>query len=234
MKENNLGIVGSGCLATHLKHYLDMESVPYTCWSRSQDKCSPYSKLKGCKHIILLISDNSISEFILNNPKLQKLNLVHCSGSLTIEEAAGIHPLMTFSKELYSLEEYRNVPFIGEKGRIGLKTIIPQLRNQYYELPSDKRSIYHALCVISGNFTNILWNKTIRDFQNKLNLPREVLYPYLERTVLNIQKSPLDSLTGPIRREDKTTIKNNKRALQSPLWSKIYSLFNKVYQKEIK
>lgn len=234
MKEHKLGIVGDGCMARHLKHYLDMENIPFTGWSRSVDSCSPYSKLKHCRYVIILISDDHIEDFIQRNHELLNMNLIHFSGSLTTNSAAGIHPLMTFSKELYSLNEYRNIPFIGEEGNTTLKEVIPELKNPYYEVPQDIKPAYHALCVISGNFTNIIWNKVMRDFKNRLGLPKELLYPYLDRTIANIKTDPFNSLTGPIKREDKSTIKRNIKALKNPLWRKIYMLFNKAYKKELK
>lgn len=221
-------------MANHLKHYLSMENIPYYSWSRSEDSCAPYSKLKDCQYIIILISDDKIVDFLQKNPDLKKLKLVHFSGSLTTKAASGIHPLMTFSDQLYSLDEYRNIPFIGEKGKTTLKDVIPGLKNPYYEISPDLKSSYHALCVISGNFTNILWHKTMKDFEDKLSLPKEILSAYLNRTMLNIRSNPFESLTGPLKRGDKLTMKRNIKALKSPVWRKIYRLFNKAYKKEFK
>lgn len=234
MIKDKIGIVGNGLLATHFMHYLDLEDVEYLNWSRSKDKNSAGNKLSNCNPIVILISDDSIESFILNDPELENKEIIHFSGSLTLDLAYGFHPLMTFSKELYSLNEYREIPFIGELGKKKFKHFFPKLKNPNYSINPEYKPLYHALCVISGNFTNIVWHKTFKDFEEKLNLPREILTPYLYKTAENIKNNPFTSLTGPIKRGDIGTIKKNKKALKSKLWRRIYSLFNRVYKKEIK
>lgn len=234
MNNTPLGIVGNGFMATHIMHYFDMEKTPYINWSRSSDSISPAKKLINCNPILVLIKDGCIDRFIEENPELQSKELIHFSGALKSEKAIGIHPLMTFSSDLYSYDQYIGIPFVGERGNPTLKELLPTLKNPYYQIDGDKKGLYHALCVISGNFTSILWQKTVKGFEDQLNLPGEVLAPYLERVMKNIKDNPFNSLTGPIKRGDITTIKKNKIALSSPLWAKIYSLFNKAYKKELK
>lgn len=234
MKKTPIGIVGSGNMATHFMHYLSMENIPYINWSRSKDQLSPIKKLERCKKIFLLISDDSIPKFINEYRDIENRELIHFSGSLTLENILGIHPLMTFSNSLYSLEEYREIPFVGEKGKFTLKELIPDLNNKTYTISKDQKALYHTLCVVGGNFTNIIWQKTFMDFNKELNLPIEILKPYLKQTIKNILNSPFNSLTGPIKREDKKTIKRNIESLKSPIWKKIYKLFNRAYNREIK
>ncbi len=228
------GIVGNGNRAKHLMHYLSMEKIPYINWGRSIDYLHPSVKLSSCQTVLLLISDDSIRSFSKSNKWLHNRDLIHFSGSLCLENISGIHPLMTFSKDLYSLEDYRNIPFIGEIGGKSLKELIPGITNQEFQIPKDKKNLYHSLCVIGGNFTNILWQKAFKDFKDELDLPIELLKPYLLKTVENIINNPFNSLTGPIKRGDKKTIKRNVKALKSPLWKRIYKLFNRSYNTEIK
>ncbi len=234
MKKTIYGIVGDGLLATHLIHYFDLEEILYTRWSRKRDSLSPNEILHECNIILLAISDDSLKDFISNHFALEDKTLIHFSGTLSISGTISLHPLMTFSKRLYTLKEYRKIPFVGEKGNSSFKVIFPMLTNSYYEISSEKKTLYHALCVISGNFTTLLWQKTITDFESELGLPNEILTPYLENICQNLIIDPLNSLTGPIKRGDKKTINKNIKALKSPIWKKIYSLFNKAYTKEIK
>jgi len=217
----NYGIIGNGLIAKHFTNYLSLENISFTKWNRKESKKSPENTLKTCPVILLLISDGAIENFIKSNPWLQQKKVVHFSGALNINNCLSYHPLMTFAKSLYSLEEYRNIPFIGIKNQISFSEIFPDLKNSYHEIES---------CVISGNFTNILWQKTFKDFEDKLGLPKEVLTPYLQKTLINIKNDPFNSLTGPIARDDKKTIHKNIESLGSLTWKKIYKLFVKAYK----
>ncbi len=234
MKKYRYGIIGNGCLATHIAHYLKLEGISHICWSRSEDRSSPEEKLKSCSIILLAIKDSSITEFLLLHPNLKQKTLIHFSGALKIENVMGFHPLMTFSGNLYTKKKYRSISFIGTTEKKTFYDVFPHLKNPYYTINDDQKSLYHALCVISGNFTTILWQKVFKDFETELNLGKEVLIPYMEQIVENLKLDHKNSLTGPIKRDDKKTIKLNIKALNSKLWKKIYKLFYEVYNKELR
>lgn len=229
MKKQNYGIVGNGAMARHFTNYLDLEEINYIRWKRGET----LDKLRECEIIFLLISDDSIENFVSKNPTIQSKTLVHFSGALSITGTIGFHPLMTFGKELYSIDEYRSIPFIGIESTLQFYKIFPNLNNKYYKIEKSQKAYYHALCVISGNFSSIIWNKVFKSFKEDLALPEDVLIPYLKRNFSNIINNPTNSLTGPIKRQDKITMNKNMKNLNS-LWNKIYKLFNKVYLKELK
>lgn len=232
MNRTNYGIVGDGYLATHFAHYLDLEGIPFNKWSRRVDNISPVDKLSECDIILLLISDGSIEQFIEDNRKLKEKIIIHFSGALVTDKAIGFHPLMTFSDTLYNLEHYRAIPIIGSKTSKPFHHYFPKLKNSYHVINEDQKPLYHALCVLSGNLTTILWQKAFKDFETELNLPTEILIPYLKQVTENIKNNPETALTGPIKRQDRSTMKRNKKALKSRLWQQIYTLFNRVYKKE--
>lgn len=229
METQIYGIVGNGAMAKHFSNYLDLEGISHTRWKRGES----LDKLRECKTILLLISDDSIEEFLKENLSIRSKTLIHFSGALSIKGVLGFHPLMTFGNNLYTLEEYRNIPFIGSEKTNQFYNIFPNLKNAYYKIDKNLKGYYHALCVISGNFSSILWSKVFKSFKEDLALPEEVLFPYLQKTFNNILENPKNSLTGPIKRQDKITMNKNRRKLNS-LWNKIYKLFNKVYLKELK
>lgn len=233
MKEQNYGLVGSGLLANHFLRLFQLENIQLTVWNRRDDTLLPEEKLSECDIILLAISDGAIEEFSSSH-KFKKSTLIHFSGALEIKGVTGFHPLMTFSQELYTLDKYRKIPFVGTEDITIFREIFPWLRNSYFQIPVDKKPLYHALCVIGGNFTTILWQKVIKDFKEELNIPEHILNPYIDQICHNIKEDYKTALTGPVKRQDKLTIRKNIKALQSRLWKRIYRLFNRVYLKELK
>jgi hypothetical protein len=227
MKENfPCAIVGDGRMASHFTTYLQLSGIPYKQWSRKKNADQdPAEYLKNCRAVFLLIKDDALSDFVEVNSGLKEMNPIHFSGSLYLEEIPSIHPLMTFTKELYSLEKYQSIPFIHEKGKISLREILPELPNPSQAMDYGKKSLYHSLCVLSGNFTTMLWQKVFSDFRDKLDLDPDLLVPYMEQTFENLKTNWVEALTGPLARKDKTTIKRNMHALEGDLYHEVYRSF---------
>lgn len=219
-------IIGDGRMASHFTAYLEMSGIPYKQWSRSRNSHEdPVIFLKGSRAVFLLIKDDAIAGFIDDHPGLKEMNPIHFSGSLYVEGIPSIHPLMTFSKELYSLEKYRSIPFIHEKGQLSLKDVLPELPNPSQPMDFHMKSLYHSLCVLSGNFTTMLWQKVFSDFQDKLELDSRLLIPYMEQTFENLKTNWVDALTGPLARKDEATIKRNINALEGDMYQSVYRSF---------
>ncbi|MGM0600497.1 MAG: DUF2520 domain-containing protein [Candidatus Rifleibacteriota bacterium] len=216
-------IVGNGKVAGHIRRYFSFLGVPYRNW--------PHESTDECEIVLVLISDSAIENFIVNNRNKfsGKRSFVHFSGSLYSKHAIGLHPLMTFNDkpESYSLETYKNIVFVGEKGNPAFSDIFPDLPNRYVEIEAEKKPLYHALCVISGNFTSILWQEVIKAFKD-LQLPPNILNPYMNQIFENLAKSPSNSLTGPLDRKDEKTIKSNLAALEGMPLENIYQAFLKL------
>lgn len=224
-----IGIVGSGKVATHLLKYFTELGLTCITWSRKNDKgVEPVKKLEYCSVIFVLVSDGSIEEVA---GKLQgvKGTVVHCSGSLVVPGVPSYHPLMTFTDRPMELEVYRSIPFIQEKGALPLTELVPGLPNPVYTLPAHKKGLYHALCVLSGNFSAFLWKRAMDAFEEKLDLPREVLIPYLEGVTENLEITGGSSLSGPLARGDHETVNKNLEALEDDPYREIYQAFVKIH-----
>ncbi|MCB0355491.1 MAG: DUF2520 domain-containing protein [Bdellovibrionales bacterium] len=235
-------LIGSGKLATHLAHYFQLLGVEIYKWSRHpSEKFNSFlqitdneQRLATClnhsTHVLLAISDSAIEDFAKKLPN-DKVKL-HFSGALVTDEARGIHPLMTFHQHLYSLSEYKKIPFIIEQHEQAqtLQNWLPEFPNPSYPLRKEQKALYHALCVMSGNFSNILWREVFKLFQSRLKIPTETLIPYLEVTLKNFQMDPLNSLTGPLQREDQITLDMNIKALESVELDQLYKEFVKVHK----
>lgn len=219
-------IVGDGRMATHFSAYLKMSGVPFKQWSRRADRQKdPELYLRGSRAVFLLIRDDAIKIFIDNHPRLKEMNPIHFSGSLYLEDIPSIHPLMTFTKDLYTLEKYRTIPFVHETGRVSLNEVLPELPNRSLAMDYRKKSLYHSLCVMSGNFTTMLWQKVFRDFDEKLKLDSQILIPYLEQTVENLKTDWANAFTGPLARKERSTIKRNMDALKGDMYREVYRSF---------
>ncbi len=233
-KNTPYGIVGDGRMARHFSNYLGLSGIPVKKWSRRDNgNIEPDVFLNGCRAVFLLIKDDAILPFAEKYPDLLKMNLFHFSGSLYIEEIPSIHPLMTFTDQLYPLEKYESITFVHEKGKTSFKELFPNLPNRSEALDYRDKSLYHALCVLSGNFTTMLWQKTFTDFGEKLNLDPEILRPYMEQTFENLKNDWQNALTGPLARKDSHTINRNIESLTGDDYQNVYRAFAQtVMQKE--
>jgi predicted short-subunit dehydrogenase-like oxidoreductase (DUF2520 family) len=229
MDSPTYGLIGRGRLARHLAHYLALEGCAVTTWHRGMDT-EPATTLAGSDVVLLAISDDAISGFVSQHPELGERTLVHFSGSLVVPGVVGLHPLMTFGPELYDLETYRAIPFIGDRGGVGFPDVFPTLGNPHGEIDPADRPLYHALCVLAGNFTTLLWTKAMADFRFKLGLPAETLRPFLERTGINTLDTGPAALTGSLARGDRGTIARDLSALDGDAYADVYRAFLRVVE----
>lgn len=229
MTEPTYGLIGRGRVATHMAYYLKLEQQGCLQWHREMPG-SPEDALAGADILLLAISDDAIARFLDRHSVLRKRPVVHFSGSLVVEGAHGLHPLMTFGPELYDLNAYRAVPFVGETGGLEFREAFPNLVNPSWSLDPVLKPLYHALCVLSGNFTTLLWTKAFEDFEEKLGLPREILLPYLERTFRNTAASGGEALTGSLARGDRATVERDLRALDGDPYAEVFEAFTRVFE----
>ncbi len=231
------GIIGSGRAAQHFTHYFKLLGVSTLSWSRktaSETRSRPADLLFDCDTILVLLSDSAIEPFIndeLSSGSFSSKKIIHFSGCLTTPLAQGFHPLMSLGPTLFTLETYFNIPFIIEKGKYGFKDIFPKLSNPHFEISPEIKPYYHALCVMSGNFSTLLWQKFFHEIESQFSIPRAMALPYLKSIFHSLIETPDSALTGPFARNDASTIQSNLDALkkfQDP-FEKIYSAFKEIY-----
>ena len=225
------GLVGRGRVAAHLTRYLELESQPCVSWHRGMREPAE-EVLAGCDVVLLAISDGALPTILDAHPDFAGRPLVHFSGSLAVEGLHGAHPLMTFGPELYDLETYRSIPFITERGGARFEDLFPGLVNPSWEIDHELKPLYHALCVLAGNCTTLLWAKAVGDFESRLGLPGEALRPYLERTYRNVAASGGAALTGPLARREHETIARDLAALAGDPFGPVYRAFVEAFERE--
>lgn len=223
-------IVGNGRLTKHIKHYFDLLGITYLHWFRGSENDFQELKSKTDK-ILVLIKDDEIENFILQNKNSSYKNIwIHCSGHLSISDVESAHPLMTFADKLYDLETYKQIPFISEKGKISFPQLFPELKNKSYAIESSQKALYHAWCVMSGNFTTILWSRFFDQFNSDFGIDKNDLFPYLNKITQNLQTDD-NPLTGPLVRNDKKVINENITALKDDPFSEVYKAFVNTFDK---
>jgi|SRR5579862_1713785 len=230
-------VIGNGRVAKHFRHYFSLLNLPVSTWQRGDSLEKLQNNAALASHILVLISDQAIENFIQQHlsldPKTKPL-LIHFSGSLVTEYAYGAHPLMSFSHQLYQLDDYQSIPFILDHDAPDFADLLPGLPNPHVRLSKLLKAKYHALCVLGGNFSCILWQKLFSSFEKELNLPAHIAHPYLLQQTKNLFSDAKSALTGPLVRNDKNTIEKNIQALDADPFQDIYKSFVMCYQKLIK
>jgi len=218
-------IVGSGRIAKHFSYYFHNENIKFNNWTRSSSPKHLQKLVKISDVVILAIKDDAIIDFIKKHPIVSKKILFHCSGTLSTDKAKCMHPLLSFGEELYDVDVYKTFPFIVDFKTSEFKKYFPNLPNPIYFIPQKDKAYYHALCVMSGNFTSILWSKLFSELENRFNIPKEAGFPYLTSIAQNLFINHKKALTGPLTRKDKTTIEKNLAALDTDCFLSIYQAF---------
>lgn len=224
-------IIGDGRMATHFCHYLSLLHIPFIQWSRKQHLFADLkTHIHHASHILLLIRDSAIAPFQEQYIGKNK-TVIHFSGQLSVEGIHSVHPLMTFTNDLYDLERYKSIPFVLIEKGPPFSSLFPDLPNPAYYIAKELKTFYHALCVIGNNFSCLLWKKLFQEFAQTLKLPSEAAVPYLTQTFNNIIKNPQGDLSGPLARKDMKTIEAHLEALKNDDFLNIYQSFVTFFNK---
>ena len=238
----NYAIVGGGRLARHFSEYFRLLEIPHNCWTRDRwsrfntfDLPGAEQRLKetvsDADRVLLLVADNAITALLKQYPFLHEKYLVHCSGSLSIPGVTGAHPLMTFTDRLYDLDTYQGIPFILEPGP-DFTRLFPGLPNPHFVINVEDRARYHAMCVMAGNFSQLMWKGISDRFEQQIDLPATAMWPYLQQVTENFIQSPESALTGPLTRNDSQTIDRNLNSLNGDPLKDLYTAFVNFHQHE--
>ncbi len=251
--------MGNGKVARHMLHYFAAVGQPHIHWFRpatnvpntSQPRPSRLARYRSrlkqlfkptvaqtletavtaASTVLLLLPDDQIKAFVANNPCLHHKRLVHFSGSLVLDGMVGCHPLMTFGPELYGLERYTEIPFVIDEG-VDFKSLFPLFDNPVHTIKAADKAKYHALCVMAGNFSQMLWQGVGAEMQ-AMGLSRELMNQYLQQNTHNFVTDPDNAATGPFIRGDNLTIAKHQKALEDhPLGDIYQAFFNWYHQSE--
>lgn len=224
-------LIGSGRLAKHLHHWHRLLKLPYsvTTWSRNESLSTLQTHLQSHRLVWLAISDSSLAAFYSEHLSGAGARVVHFSGAFHDDRMVSAHPLMSFSHDLYQLEDYQKIYF-SLTGISSLAEVLPGFENTFGALPAEQKPLYHALCVLSGNVPQMLWSKTLENFR-QLHIPDSAVDAYIQKTTENFIELKEKSVTGPIARGDHSTIEKNTQALAPfTFLKKIYTQFAEEFK----
>lgn len=224
-------LIGNGRMATHMAHYLTLCRLPFSQWHR-KSSCSLKQIILNCSHVLILISDQAIDPFVKQHACLQNKTRVHFSGALASNYAYTAHPLCTFSSTLFTLTEYKKIAFIIEQSGPRFQQLLPGLTNPHYSIHQHQKHLYHSLCVMANNFTTLLWQKLLKEFEQQLHIPTQAAMPLLQATMNSLAADHNSALTGPLVRNDQCTLEKNMQALAGDPYQAVFNAFVTAYQKE--
>lgn len=232
MKKRNLTylIIGNGNLAKHLKFYFKLKKINYIEWFRSKHSILTLKeKCKLADFVLLAISDDAISEFIVRYlPTISNKKIIHFSGTLNTPYALGFHPLMTFGPQLEVKDFYEKILFTTSQNPSQFKNIFPSLKNLCRKIESHDRPYYHALCVLLGSGSQVLWRECKSELKS-LGIPGKTINFYIEQNLKNFILNENESFTGPWKRNDLKTIKQNRVSLAKGKFYKTYINLKNIY-----
>jgi predicted short-subunit dehydrogenase-like oxidoreductase (DUF2520 family) len=224
-------IIGNGRTARHFRHYLSLLNLSVSQWSRPEPKARLKELLPAATHVLILISDQAIEPFIAEHLQETAALKIHFSGALASGRAYGAHPLMTFNTGLYTLDKYRSIPFVVDAAAPPFATLLPGLPNPHETLAPELKAKYHALCVLSGNFSCLLWQKFFATLESEFHLPAATGHSYLRQQTENLLTDYATAFTGPLARGDRETIEKNLAALEGDPFQRIYQSFVELKEK---
>lgn len=211
-------------------------------FTQTKEYTTPDKLVVDSDVIFITVSDDAIEE-VLNNSidtldELSSKAFVHMSGahSSIILKAAyikgatvySLHPLQSvsdiemaveqFSKSYFSIESYNGE--IGEH----LEEILDKL-SHWFEISTEHKPIYHMAACVFSNYLVTLMSFGL-DLMDSIGVSEKEAFsamtPLIMGTLSNIQANGInESLTGPLSRGDKETIKMHLET---------YRMHNKKYE----
>ncbi len=201
---------------------------------------SPEELLKGSDAVFITVTDGAIKDVYLSLPKelLSGKQLCHCSGSMSAAEAfpdiaahgakgTSIHPLFPVNSKSDSYKELKNSFFCIE-GDCAEEwcSIFSELGNPTRMIDNSIKMRYHAACCIASNLVCGLIEES-RTLLMQCGFSGDEAVAALEPLVMsNIQRiftvGPTDALTGPVERNDVSTVKKHISCIENDTDREIY------------
>ncbi|MCI8409746.1 MAG: DUF2520 domain-containing protein [Lachnospiraceae bacterium] len=208
---------------------------------------STYEALIADSDIIFLtVSDGAISSVwnLIKEIPMQDKIFCHCSGSISSQVFSdihtkgafgySIHPLLAIHSKEHSYNNLTHAIFTIEGDQMHLDTFMHLLKglgNPVQNIPTDTKPLYHAAAVFASNHVVALAKVSMDLLMNcgfDESSALSAITPLLMGNVSNITKEgPTLALTGPIERNDTSTIQKHLDCLKDS-YQLLYRELSKV------
>jgi predicted short-subunit dehydrogenase-like oxidoreductase (DUF2520 family) len=211
----HLALLGMGRLARSLAPLLELAGHRVTRWRRGD----PQPRADLCW---ITASDDAVPElaaWLEPGPVV-----LHASGGLDHavlrphRPAGSLHPLQTFPGPELGTPPLQGAPaaVAGDPEAVrAAERIARDLGMRPFAVPGDRR-LYHAACVLAGNFTTVLLAEASRLLESAgvEEDPLELLLPLVNASIDGaLRHGPRAAITGPAARGDERTIHSQLEAL---------------------
>ncbi|WP_010288734.1 Rossmann-like and DUF2520 domain-containing protein [Kurthia massiliensis] len=235
----NIGFYGAGKVGTSLAIYFKQQGLAVSgFYSRNAAQAKESATLsataafstiealvKQSDWIFITVSDTYIEHVAAQlMPHLQHHVLFHCSGAapshiLQVPNAYAFHPLYAFPSKETPLNEQVLFTLEGSPNVEAIKQQLATLGNPIQIIEAHQKAKYHAACVMVSNFVNGLVYAGQQMFES-IGFSEETAtqaYKHLFwQNAQNIfERGAVAALTGPIERNDVTTIEKHLQALEA-------------------
>jgi predicted short-subunit dehydrogenase-like oxidoreductase (DUF2520 family) len=150
---------------------------------------------------------------------------------------ASLHPVMSFASPALAVQQFAQTPCALEGAPTALSWLRPtfeRLGAQCFEIPTERKALYHAAAVFSNNFTVVL-QAIAQAAWEQAGVPNEWLAP-LTRALLDsastnvLALGPQKALTGPAARGDQEVLTHQARVVQAwdPLCGQAYQIMSEL------
>lgn len=200
--------------------------------------------VKECDVIFITVPDGSINQIWqqIRNYEIKGKYICHCSGALSSQDAFdgivytgaygySIHPLFAVSDKFNAYREFEDVFFVAEGD--GPNDIIKMLRslgNPLHIIESQHKTAYHLAAATASNLVCGLIDQSIEIMQMcgfEENEAIRALGPILMGNMAHIaDRGPVASLTGPVERNDITTVRKHMDCMTDEKQKEVYRLLS--------
>ncbi|MBC2576660.1 Rossmann-like and DUF2520 domain-containing protein [Peptostreptococcus canis] len=226
-----------------------LDSIKYASKMTNSAQFNNLEKLVNKSDILIITTpDDSISEVWekVSHFNIQNKIICHCSGSLSSEiffdisskgaHGCSLHPLMAISSKENSYKDMNNTFFTLEGDKKAIEVIEKLLiskNNQYKIIHTMDKIKYHLASVFLSNLVLSLGNISLGLLEEYGFDEKDALNAFSSLAIGNLknffEKGVVDSITGPVERNDIGTIENHLKSISSDNYidvDKIYRLLS--------
>lgn len=212
-------------------------SYKHACDAAAFTNSKPYQKIEelvaDSQVIFITVPDSSIYEVYLQlkDYELKNKILCHCSGALSAEvftdlEKKGaygcsVHPVFAINDKENSYKEIREAFFTleGKEEKMPvMKELFKKLGNPVQVISAENKHKYHASLVMASNLVIGLYHISRRLLGecgfSDLSADQVINPLFLNNALSLCRDGCINALTGPVDRNDITTVKEHLEALK--------------------